>query len=304
MPDSSTRPLPEAVTKPLLDRILLTSVDEDFRLTAEERKQQGLAPRAHKAGVWTLVVVLVFGGLVAVAAVQTSREADVRETSREVLIDRIDQRQRQVAALHRQIARISDANQRRAGRLQALTDENDRVSGEAADLAESSGFGPVSGSGVRMSIDDSPDGSKEGRVRDTDVAVLVDGLFAAGATAVSVDGQRVNPRSGVSTSGSTLRMNNVALSPPYEVLAVGDPRTLQARFNDTGAGQLIIATANTYHMPLTMKAADGLTLPAAPDELLRLTELGGGEGASSDTPSSTSGNTSKKNESRSGEDSE
>ncbi|MGH3349236.1 MAG: DUF881 domain-containing protein [Nocardioides sp.] len=289
------------VTKPLLDRITDQSIDSDYKAAAQRRDAQRLSDslslsegqglsegqspsggtvsdeqpaRRRRPGIRAMVVVGLFALLATTAAVQTSRNEDVRQTSRQVLVDRIEQRQGRIADLHREISELRDDNQSREAALTALGQRAEASSSSATATAERTGFAPVTGSGIRITIDNASDGSEGGTVRDYDLAVIVNGLWEAGASAVSVDGQRVTPRSGVITSGAALRMNDVSLSPPYEVSAIGDTRTLSARFAETVSGAMIHTTTQDYGMPYNVENIDRLTLPAAPSDLLDLTYLG------------------------------
>ncbi|MFE7225895.1 DUF881 domain-containing protein [Nocardioides sp. NPDC057577] len=277
MPDQipGSEDLRAYVTKPLLDRITDQAIDSDYMAAAERREPAGEEPtRRRRPGLWAMVVVGLFALLATTAAVQTSRNEDIRQTSRQVLVDRIEQRQDRIADLHEQISDLREVNQSREAALSSLGQRAESASSSAAATAEETGFAPVTGSGIRITIDNAADGSEGGTVRDYDLAVIVNGLWQAGATAVAVDGQRVTPRSGVITSGSTLRMNDVSLSPPYEVSAIGDTRTLAARFAETVSGAMIHTTTQDYGMPYDVENIDRLTLPAAPPDLLELTHLG------------------------------
>ncbi|MFD7074401.1 DUF881 domain-containing protein [Nocardioides sp. NPDC059952] len=277
MPDQipGSEDLRAYVTKPLLDRITDQAIDSDYMAAAERREPAGEEPtRRRRPGLWAMVVVGLFALLATTAAVQTSRNEDIRQTSRQVLVDRIEQRQDRIADLHQEISELREDNQSRESALSALGLRAESASSSAAATAEETGFAPVTGSGIRITIDNAADGSEGGTVRDYDLAVIVNGLWQAGATAVAVDGQRVTPRSGVITSGSTLRMNDVSLSPPYEVSAIGDTRTLAARFAETVSGAMIHTTTQDYGMPYDVENIDRLTLPAAPPDLLELTHLG------------------------------
>ncbi|MFD4328173.1 DUF881 domain-containing protein [Nocardioides sp. NPDC058538] len=263
------------VTKPLLDRITDQAIDSDYMAAAARREPTGEEPtRLRRPGLWAMVVVGLFALLATTAAVQTSRNEDIRQTSRQVLVDRIEQRQDRISDLHKQISELRQDNQSRESALNTLGLRAESASSSAAATAEETGFAPVTGPGIRITIDNAADGSEGGTVRDYDLAVIVNGLWQAGATAVAVDGQRVTPRSGVITSGAALRMNDVSLSPPYEVTAIGDTRTLAARFAETVSGAMIHTTTQDYGMPYDVENIDRLTLPAAPPDLLELTHLG------------------------------
>jgi uncharacterized protein YlxW (UPF0749 family) len=70
----------------------------------------------------------------------------------------------------------------------------------------------------------------EGRVRDADLQDVVNGLWAAGAEAVAVDGQRLTALSAIRSAGESVLVDLRPLSPPYTVEAVGDPAALEVGF--------------------------------------------------------------------------
>lgn len=276
--------MPVQVTMPLLTRITQESLEEDYRHVAAQRERQlaetdrapvaGAPPARDGGRRWSLtaVVVAVFGVLVAVAAVQASRTAPIRAASKEVLIQRIDAQQKVVSGLHRQIGKVSDDNTTLDSDLSTLDQSLSRLTGRDNTLLARTGFGPVSGQGVRVTVDDAPGGTEEngGLVQDRDLRAAFDGLWAAGATAIAVNGQRVTPLSAPRNTGDVIRINGVSLSAPYEVEALGDTKTLQARFIRTSSGSRFTNVTGELHMPVTIENVGHLELPAAPSGLLRL----------------------------------
>lgn len=266
--------LPPQVRMPLLTLITQQSLDEDYLHVAQRRRTtSGDGTAGDKRGSarsLTVVAVLVFGLILGVAAIQTRRNADVREAGREVLIGRIDDQQKAVASLHRRIADLTDQNTAAEARDSSLAQQTRRASQRAGDLSQRTGFAPASGPGVQITVDDAPGGEEGTQVRDSDLAGLVNGLWAAGATAVAVNGQRVTALSALRNSGSVIRINDVSLSPPYRVTALGDTRTLLARFARTTSGRAFRDLTGHLGMPVTMDNVDHLQLPAAPPDLLKL----------------------------------
>lgn len=262
--------LPREVTIPLLARITEESLDQDYRHVAD----QGRTPRpgGDPSRRWrlTVVVVAAFGVLVAIAGVQTARTAPVRAASREVLIQRIDDQQARIAALHRRIAALTDENTTGDAHASDLGHTLKQLTAHESDLLARTGFAPVSGAGVKVTVDDAPGATADngGQVQDRDLRTLFDGLWAAGATAISVNGQRVTPLSAPRNTGSVIRINSVSLSPPYTVLALGDTKTLQARFAQTTSGQAFEDLTGQLHMPLKMENVGHLRLPAAPSAMM------------------------------------
>jgi len=247
------------------------SLDEDYQHVAEQRRA-GVRPPAEAAGrgVRTVVTVLIFGALLAVAAVQTARRADVTSAGREQLISRIEARRANLTDIQHRTARLHADNAAAEDRYAAAGQRLNTLATTRESLQAATGFAAVSGPGVRIVVDDAPDGGTSGRVRDNDLALLVNGLWQAGATAVSVNGQRVSVMSSLRNSGQAIGINGVSLSPPYTVLAVGDKRTLQADLAESTSGSEFAALTERYGMPVTMQDRDEVRLPAAPPGMMTL----------------------------------
>jgi uncharacterized protein YlxW (UPF0749 family) len=70
---------------------------------------------------------------------------------------------------------------------------------------------------------------------------VINEMRAAGAEAIEVNGARQSVRIGVDTwvvgTPGSLTVDNKALSPPYSILAIGDPPTLAAAMNIPGGSE-------------------------------------------------------------------
>ena len=278
MPDLRDGPLPEHVTTPLLTLITEHSLDDDYREVAQRGGTPGAdAPKGRPAWV-AAAVVMVFGVLVAIAAVQTSRNADTADAGRATLIARV---QGERAAVERQQDEILDLQR-------ANIDLEDRRSEVVADQRETStrlrrlqvatGYTPVTGPGVRIVVDDAPGGDVTQMVRDEDLALLVDGLWSAGAEAISINDQRLTVLSAIRNVGPAVHVNSRPVNPPYTVQALGDTLTLQADLLDTTHGQQFFDLADDLGFEYTMENEPSLTLPSAPGPRLRHVEAGTGDG--------------------------
>jgi len=106
-------------------------------------------------------------------------------------------------------------------------------------------------------------------VLDTDLQILVNGLWQAGAEAIAINGNRLGPLSAIRTAGSAITVNYRSLSPPYTVQAIGDPATLQARFVDTAGGQAWLDLESNFGLRFEMDG-DSVSLPEAPSARLRV----------------------------------
>lgn len=263
-----------AVTMPLLTRITQQSLDADYQhVAARRRTASGGGTGEERTSAarrpLTVVAVVAFGLLVAVAAVQTSRNAPTREESRAVLISRIDDRQTLVRQQHQRIADLTDQNTRAESAYSTLGSRLTQTTRREQTLAQLTGFGPVSGAGVRITVDDAPAAGRSGMVQDDDLAGVLNGLWSAGSTAISINGQRVTARSAPRNSGTVIRINNVSLTAPYVISALGDNRTL-AKFAETDSGRAFHLLTTTIGMPVSMDNVDQLQIPAAPIDMMQL----------------------------------
>src|SRR4249919_1632954 len=101
---SPTAPRPEQTT-PLLALITQRSLDADYEHVAARKRANGEDPAERRVTLRTAAIVLLaFGLLVTVAAVQTSRNASDDEASRASLIDQINLRRQSVGGLQQQLS--------------------------------------------------------------------------------------------------------------------------------------------------------------------------------------------------------
>jgi len=256
---------------PLLTLITQEAIDRDYQAAAA-RAGGSAGPPAPRRGLRVAVVLVVglFAMLVTVAGVQTSQNADVDDASRASLIERIEARRATVRRLQDELARLRTANSSAEEQFRSLGRQYADQRARRAQLGALSGFEPVTGAGIRMTVDNPSYAGADTQLRDSDLALLVDGLWAAGAEAISINGQRLNARGGIRNVGEAVEVNGVGVAPPFTVLAIGDRRTLASRFVETQAGQRFLALARQYGFEHTTDPADDLRLPAAPGALRRL----------------------------------
>ena len=268
-PETDT-PLPEHVTTPLLTLITARSMDEDYAHVAQKRATVGdVRPQVTRPHWASLLAVAALGVMAAVVAVQTDREAPANELSRAALVEQIDSRGDEVRALQGEIAELNRSNAALASSSTRNQEQLDEVETRLRRAELISGFSPVHGPGVEITVDNSPDGEVDGEVLDEDLATLVDGLFAAGAEAVAINDQRINALGGIRNTNRAVHVNGRPVNAPYEVSAIGDPRTLQARLVESSQGQQWFARVNNYGFVYDAQNVDDIRLPAAPERVLR-----------------------------------
>lgn len=267
---TATAVLPERVHLPLLSLITQQSLDEDY-LVAAERRAAGAprGPRGRPQRVAALVIA-AFGVLVATAFVQTSQNADVDSESRNTLISRLEAEGDLLATQQEQVAELRLLNADLELALGELTDAEQEALVSNRRLQIRTGFVRVTGEGVLVTITDRPDADPVQLVQDADLRLLVNGLWEAGAEAISVNSQRLTGRSAIDTSGQAIEVNSRGISGPYVVEAIGDTRTLSARLFDTTSGLAFAGNAEAYGFTYSVDNVPDLSLSAGPSQLLTL----------------------------------
>ena len=104
---------------------------------------------------------------------------------------------------------------------------------------------------------------------DLDLQVLANGLWQSGAEAVAVNGHRLSALTAIRGAGDAITVDYRSLNRPYRVEAIGDPRTLPARFAESPAGTWWNDLAQNRKMRYEISDADHLSLDADPGVTLR-----------------------------------
>ncbi len=287
MNDASTR-RPDASMSLLAD-LMANTLDEGYQREATRRaavEAAGLADGAEpgprpartswRGGIALMVALGAAGLVLTVAARQTHDNAPAVAQQRNDLIDRVrletdaaDDLQGRLVALRAEVDGVRDE-------ALAATSAGSVARTELERLSALAGVSPVRGPGIKVVVDDAPSGSLRadsatGRVLDTDLQRLLNGLWAAGAEAVSVNNQRLTQLTAVRSAGDAILVAYRPLSPPYEVLAIGNPDDLEVDFVD-GPGGRWFTTLAGFGIRFRVTAEEDLRLPAASGVTLRNAE--------------------------------
>jgi uncharacterized protein YlxW (UPF0749 family) len=120
----------------------------------------------------------------------------------------------------------------------------------------------VRGPGVRVVADDARGAdSARNQVLDTDLQRLVNGLWAAGAEAIALNGQRLTNLSTIRLAGGAITVNARSLRRPYVVSVIGNQDTLPARFAETSSGQAWLDLQREVGLRLNITPVSSLRLP-------------------------------------------
>jgi uncharacterized protein YlxW (UPF0749 family) len=190
-----------------------------------------------QAGIgWRLVVPVVFAaaGFMFVTSAEASNGIDLRPQRAATLAELVQAESGRVDRLQQRAGRLEDDIRA----LTARVDSNvsSRLQARSERLRAAAGMRPVSGQALRVTLDDAPADQPvpEGLdanamvVHQQDLQAVVNALWAGGADAITLQNQRLISTTGIKCVGNTVLLHGVPYSPPYEIVAVGDPVRLQS----------------------------------------------------------------------------
>jgi uncharacterized protein YlxW (UPF0749 family) len=124
------------------------------------------------------------------------------------------------------------------------------------------GLKAMRGPGVVVRVADpktQPKGSNPVVVSYQDIVAVVNELWAAGAEATAVNGQRLSATTGLSQVSGTVVVNLQRLTGPFDIVAIGDPATLEGALNIRGG---LLDGLRALGLTITTIRRDSLTVPA------------------------------------------
>jgi uncharacterized protein YlxW (UPF0749 family) len=142
---------------------------------------------------------------------------------------------------------------------------------QTAPLESAVGLKAVRGPALTVVLDDAPrrdDGSLPTGARPDDVIVhqqdvqaVVNALWAGGAEAMSIMGQRVTMTGAVRCVGNTLLLYGRTYSPPFQVTAIGDPVRMRLALDAQPGVQLYKQAVGYFGLGYEVKDQREVTLP-------------------------------------------
>ncbi|MBC9225082.1 DUF881 domain-containing protein [Aeromicrobium sp. 636] len=239
----------------ILERLAATALDDDYYVAHD-------TPPRPVAKVLTAVMAGVFGLLVTVAAVQTRIDRPATEAERNALIENIRVREDLVKSKQETVVGL----QQQIADLQAES----VVDGPGtAGLRVAAGSVAVEGPGVVLTVESSANEDRPGgRLTDTDLQLVVNGLWLAGAEAVSVGGHRLTATSAIRSAGEAITVNYRSVTEPIVVEAIGDEDVLRSRWEEGPSGRYLAARAEADGIWYDVQGSDDVELDAAPEARL------------------------------------
>lgn len=134
---------------------------------------------------------------------------------------------------------------------------------EMEELLSFAGLTEVSGSGVIVTMNDSSSrGSGDMNaylVHAEDLLAVVNELYAAGAEAVSINGQRMVGKSAITCAGSIVMVNGIRVAAPFEIKAVGDADVMDSALRFPGG---VVDNLSPWGIEISIHKVASVEVPA------------------------------------------
>lgn len=228
--------------------------------------------KIRKIHVNLTLVLLVFGFMVSYSvqftkSVSTNNSAfnDSQWEKKQKLQEKILEEQTQVQKLEEQLQdlkqRVSEF-EKQMGQREYQAKE---VLQQLEEIRMWAGLVPVTGKGIVVTMSDSTSLPESGNMNDyivheENIRQVVNELFAAGAEAISINGQRLTTNSAIRCVGPTVLVNEVKTVPPFEISAIGDSNTLITALEMPGG---VIQNLNDWtNIDVKVEKKERVDLPA------------------------------------------
>ena len=217
-------------------------------------------------------VTALAAGLLFATSAATADGRDLRAGRVAQLTDLVQARQGEVVQ-REQVARglraqVAVAGAGAAGRSREVAAEVASSGPAARDV----GLSAVSGPALSVTLDDAPrppDGAPAASsnpddlvVHQQDVQSVVNALWAGGAEAMTIMGERVVATSSIRCVGNTLLVQGALVGPPFVITAVGDVRHMRDALAVEPGVVLLQQYVDAYGVRLSTSARDRVRLPA------------------------------------------
>ena len=260
-------------TPDFLTELFRNPLDPGYADAAARRARDGEPTGVRKklTGAASALTLAALGFLLVVAYQETVATEPDRSRAHDTLVEQVQNRRAETAEL-----------QRRGDQLRAeVATLRERELGAAVaplrDLEAAIGLAPVRGDGARITLTDGPtpidpltgERKTEARVKDTDLQLAANALWAGGAEAIAINGQRLTATSTIRQAGEAILVDFRPVTSPYEVVALG-PEDLAGDFRDGYAGRFFRELVSRYGMSFDVGDVEDVTLGAATEPRLRV----------------------------------
>ena len=275
----------------LLDQVLAETLDPAYARAAAARAERPATPDSgaprpswllrHRGQMLVALTLLLAGLLASVTYREAALGAQGREQTREALRDDIRRETDVTDDLVAQLEDLTAQVGRTRDQALAATLTGQRALSRLATLEQGTAVVPVSGPGLRVTLDDAPPPAdsdpvggtgtenQAGVVQDADVQLAVNALWASGAEAIAINGQRVGATTAIRQAGGAVLVNFRPVSPPYDIEAIGESEAMTRAFLASPEADALARLTIDYGLVFDFARVGDLDLPAGTSAELR-----------------------------------
>jgi uncharacterized protein YlxW (UPF0749 family) len=226
---------------------------------------------ARRTWIWRVLVpaLCVATGFLFVVSARDSGGTDLRSSSNGNLVGLVRSAEADVKSADAVVVSLQAQASSAAAHVAAGNADVAGAQASSQPLAVAAGRTAVTGPGIEVTLNDAPDDAANSGVdpnqlvvHQSDLQAVVNALWAGGAEAMSVAGQRIIPTSAVRCVGNTLLLNGEVYSPPFRVAAIGPYRTMQEALDASAGVKLYKEAASFYGLGWHVESQGQIDLPA------------------------------------------
>lgn len=233
--------------------------------SSEDPAARHVAPSVTSWDVARTRALTVLGavavGFLLSSGLWASRDVGLQQDARKAdLLALLETRQARNEAMSAQLEdlrlKVTQAQEVSAKDVPALTRR-------MAVLESHAGLTAVAGPGVRVTLGDGKAGCSQRpddcRIQDADLQLTANTLFALGAEALAINGERLIATSAIRSAGGSVLVNYTVLTSPYVIEAIGNPVRLREELARSGLAHDFGVWRDTYGLAFRIEAVEGVT---------------------------------------------
>jgi uncharacterized protein YlxW (UPF0749 family) len=262
----------------LLTEMMQRPLDPGYAAAAESRKKSGLPPATGHRSPMLVVMALLIGALLTTSALSLRAPETSAIKVKAYLVSRIEAMRAHVETQTRLMTTVrSEIDTAQAAALSQQSQTG--LAAELARLEIAAGTVPVTGPGLLLTLDDAatqadPNSQNanprtstqidQGKVQASDLQIIVNGLWQAGAEAISINGHRLTSRAAIRFAGAAILVDYRPLTRPYVITAIGGPGILSVEFANTDGGSYLQSLRLNYKIRGNITERDSVVVPGEP----------------------------------------
>ena len=220
-------------------------------------------------GVFMGFTFLVLIGILFGTALSLTRFLDpTSDTTKVALRDRISIANQKLLEAQIKVEDLNTGNGLLSNDLSNLSQRAQNLASRVSSLEELAGFQPIRGNGIQVIIEPAvtpkfTEGVDLGIVLDSDVTLIVNGMFVGGAQAVAVNDYRLTSLSAIRSAGEAILVDYQALIPPYRIVAIGDVTKLERELKSGITSEEIAEISKGYGVRFKVESVSQISLPGS-----------------------------------------